>query len=128
MEIKIPTNKTYRTNLVVEDKHTAATYGSGLANVFATPALVALMENASYKCIEEFLPEGYSSVGMEICVKHLKATLPGDSVYADSIVVAVDGRKISFEIEAFDSKGLIGTGKHDRFIVDTKKFMAKLND
>lgn len=89
--------------------------------------MIALMENASYKCIEEFLPEGYSSVGTEICIQHLRATLPGDSVYADSTVVSVDGRKVSFEVEAFDSKGLIGTGKHDRFLVETKKFLAKLN-
>ena len=127
MEIKIPIKKTYRATQIVEDKHTAIEYGSGLAKVFATPAMIALMENASYKCIEEFLPEGYSSVGTEICVQHLRATLPGDSIYADSTVVSVDGRKISFEVEAFDSKGLIGTGKHDRFMVETKKFLAKLN-
>lgn len=127
MDIRIPTQKTFRSTQIVEEKHTAAEYGSGLAKVFATPALVALMENASYKCIEEFLPEGYSSVGMEICVKHLKATLPGDTVYADSKIVVVDGRKISFEIEAYDSKGLIGIGKHDRFVIDNAKFLAKLN-
>ena len=68
--------------------------------MFATPALVALMENAAYKCIEMYLPDGYSSVGTEINVKHLRATLPGDKVYAISKTVAFDGRKVDFEVEA----------------------------
>ncbi len=127
MEIAIPLGIEYRAEQKVEKKHTAASYGSGLAEVFATPALVALMENASYKCIEGYLPQTYSSVGTEINIAHLKATLPGEEVYAISKTVAFDGRKVSFEIEAYDSKGLIGKGTHQRFLIDTVKFMAKLN-
>ncbi|HON18071.1 MAG TPA: thioesterase family protein [Salinivirgaceae bacterium] len=126
MEINIPLGTTFRSEQKVEEKHTASEYGSGLAKVFSTPALVALMENAAYRNLEPFLPEGFSSVGTEICVKHQKATLPGDTVYAISKIVEVDRRRIEFEIEAYDSKGLIGQGKHQRFIIETQKFMAKL--
>ncbi len=126
MEIKIPVGHTFKVEQIVEEKHTAAQYGSGLAKVFSTPALVALMENAAYRSLEEFLPQGFSSVGTEICIKHLKATLPGDKVYAISKVVEVDRRRIEFEVEAYDSKGLIGQGRHQRFIIENQKFMAKL--
>ncbi len=126
MEISIPVGREFRSEHIVEEKHTAAAYGSGLAKVFATPAMVALMENAAYKSIEEFLHEGFSSVGTEISVKHLKATLPGDLVYAVSKIVLVDGRRIEYEIEAYDSKGLIGTGTHQRFIIDNERFLAKI--
>ena len=127
MEIEIPIEIEYRAELIVDNQHTAAEYGSGLAKVFATPALVALMENAAYKCIEMYLPDGYSSVGTEINVKHLRATLPGDKVYAISKTVSFDGRKVDFEVEAFDSKGLIGKGTHQRFVINSARFMDKLN-
>jgi predicted thioesterase len=126
MDISIPVGREFRSEHIVEDKHTAAAYGSGLAKVFSTPALVALMENAAYKNIEAYLPQGFSSVGTEISVKHLKATLPGDLVYAVSKIMVVEGRRIEYDIEAYDSKGLIGTGKHQRFIIDSARFLAKL--
>jgi fluoroacetyl-CoA thioesterase len=126
MELNIPINHTYEIDLIVKKEQTALAYGSGLAEVFATPALVAFMENAAYKSIEQFLPEGHSTVGMEINIKHLKATLPGKKLVARSKVTAVDGRKISFEVEVFEGDQLAGTCTHDRFLINNEKFIAKL--
>lgn len=128
MELKIPVGHTYEIELIVEKKHTALAYGSGLAEVFATPAMVAFMENAAYKSIKQFLPVGHSTVGMEINVKHLKATLPGKKLIAKSKVTAVDGRKISFEVEVFEGDQLAGTCTHERFLINNEKFIEKLKN
>ena len=126
MELNIPIGHTYEIELTVKKEHTALAYGSGLAEVFATPAMVAFMENAAYKSIEQFLPEGHSTVGMEINVKHLKATLPGKKLITKSKVTAVDGRKIYFEVEVYEGKDLAGKCTHDRFIINNEKFIRKL--
>jgi predicted thioesterase len=127
MNLDIPINHSYEIELIVEQQHTALAYGSGLAEVFATPAMVALMENAAYKSIEQFLPEGHSTVGMEINVKHLKATLPGKKLVAKSKVTAVDGRK-SFEVQVFEGGDIAGTCVHDRFLINNAKFIEKLKN
>lgn len=126
MEYNIPDAFVNEESLVVEKQHTAMAYGSGLAEVFATPVMVALMENAAYKGIERFLPNGFSSVGTEINVQHLQATLPGKTVKAISKVTETDGRKVSFEVKVFEEGALVGTCTHKRFIVETEKFLSNL--
>lgn len=126
MELNIPEGLVYEVEQTVENKHTAAAYGSGLAEVFATPAMIALMENAAYRSIIDFLPEGHSSVGMEINVKHLKATLPGKSVKAVSKIMDIDDRKITFDIKVFENEEIIGTATHKRFVIDDKRFFDGL--
>jgi len=111
---------------IVEKKDTAAQIGSGLAEVFATPAMIALMEQTAYKSIENVLPEGYSSVGIEINVKHLKASLPGAIITCKSEINKIDGKKVSFEIIASDENGIIGTANHTRYIINSKEFINKL--
>lgn len=111
---------------IVKNKDTAKSIGSGLANVFATPALILLMENTAHESIEPLLPKGYSSVGTEINVKHIKASLPGAIVSCISTVKKVDGKKIQFTIEVSDNNSLIGTAEHVRYIVDLKEFMQKI--
>ncbi|MFO7864429.1 MAG: thioesterase family protein [Salinivirgaceae bacterium] len=128
MELTIPDNFVYEIELKVEQKHTAAAYGSGLAEVFATPAMIALMENAAYRGVEQFLPEGTSTVGMEVNVQHLKATLPNKVVKAVSTVKEVDGRKISFQIEVFEDDQVVGKATHTRFAVDNERFIRKLQE
>ena len=115
----------FKVAIKVEEKDTAMSYGSGTLAVLATPRMIALMEESAYKCIDKYLEEGQSSVGTYLDVKHLAATPVGMEVYAESEVVEVDGRKVVFSVKAYDEKGIIGEGKHERFIVFSEKFVAK---
>jgi len=112
---------------VVGKNDTAEFYGSGNLEVFATPAMVALMEFTALKSVSVLKDKyGFDTVGIEINVKHIKATPLGDTVKCISKLVKVDGRALEFEIEAFDSNGKIGICSHKRFVIDPVKFMAKL--
>ena len=112
--------------IVTDESHSARSFGSGLVDVFATPAMIALMENTALESIQSFIPEGYTTVGTEINVKHLKATPIGMKVTGESFIREVKYPKIVFEVHAWDEKGLIGIGTHTRVIVDEKQFMEKL--
>lgn len=112
--------------IVVSKELTAAKYGSGLIEVFATPAMISIMESTAHTSIQKYLPDGFITLGIEVNIKHLKATPVGMKVTCESKLINVDGRKLTFEVNAYDEKGLIGTGLHVRFIVETKKFMDKL--
>jgi fluoroacetyl-CoA thioesterase len=114
------------TSVTVTDQLTAALYGSGLVPAFATPALVALMENASVAAIQRHLDAGQTSVGIEVNVKHLAATPVGMTVRARSEVTAVDGRRITFQVQAWDDKEKIGEGTHVRAIVDDARFKERM--
>ena len=115
----------FKVTIKVEKKDTAMAHGSGTLAVLATPRMIALMEESAYKCIDKYLEEGQSSVGTYLDVKHLAATPVGMEVYAESEVIEVDGRKVVFSVKAYDEKGIIGEGKHERFIVLSEKFVAK---
>jgi fluoroacetyl-CoA thioesterase len=116
---------TYKQTIIVSEQQTAKSLGSGLLPVFSTPSLVALMENTAMQLIE--LPEGKSSVGTAISVKHLKASAIGESIECTATLIAQEGSKYNFEIVAFDSKGnKIGESVHERFVVDVERFMSKL--
>lgn len=107
------------------DANTAARVGSGLLPVYATPAMIALIEKAAAGLAEEQLPEGWTSVGIAMNVAHSSATPVGMGVRAEAEVTAVDGRKISYKVTAYDDAGEIGSGTHERFAVAKEKFMAK---
>jgi predicted thioesterase len=113
--------------IIVSPKDTASQYGSGSLAVFATPAMVALMEKTAMLCIAEYLQEGQNTVGTEINVKHVKATAVGEAVLCIAELVEIDRSKLSFTVEAFDNEGVIGHGTHKRFLIDEEQFMAKLN-
>ena len=115
----------HRINIVVSENDTAKVFGSGTLCVLATPKMVALMEEAAYKCIEPSLEEGQSSVGTCLEIKHLAATPVGLNVYAEAEITEIDGRRVVFNVSAYDEKGIIGSGKHERFIVFSEKFVAK---
>ena len=123
MEITVGTHYTAET--VVNRANTAKAVGSGTLNVFATPMMVALMEEAAWKAVAPSLDPGQSTVGIQMSISHLSATPVGIKVRADARVIAVDGRKITFSVMAFDEKGLIGEGRHERFVVDDDKFKKK---
>lgn len=122
----IETGKTYTQEITVTSKDTAAVYGSGKLEVFATPAMVALMENTAIKCLDGLLEPDSDTVGIEINTKHTKATAIGQKVGCKATITEVDGRRIRFEMEAWDEKGTIGHAIHDRFIINPAKFMSKL--
>lgn len=111
---------------LVTENLTAQAFGSGSLPVYATPALVALMEAASVNAINHLIPAEQTSVGTEISIKHLAASALGQSIRARAEITHVDGRKITFTVQAWDSKQLIGEGTHTRFIVDIKRFMNRL--
>ncbi|MBQ8270495.1 MAG: thioesterase family protein [Bacteroidaceae bacterium] len=116
----------YTSHIVVEKGNCASMVGSGGMDVFATPSMVALMENAAMNAVAAVLPEGATTVGTEINVAHTKASGIGAEISATALLVAVDGRKLLFEVEASDGEGLIGKGTHTRFIVDCERFLSKV--
>ena len=118
------TGLTYTSTVVVSKENVAATMGSGDLNVFATPAMVALMENAAMNAVAGGLPEGSTTVGAMMNTTHIKPSAVGDTVSATAVLKEVEGRKLTFEVRAQDSKGVIGEGTHVRYIVDKEKFMS----
>ena len=126
MEINIPQAVKGKQTVFVNETNTAKAYGSGLIDVFATPALVGLMENTAHSSIQKFLPQGMVTVGIEINVKHIKATPLGMKVTCNSVLEKVEGKRLFFNVEAFDEVGKIGEANHIRYIVDAVKFVEKL--
>lgn len=116
----------YTSKKVVTENDTAQIVGSGTLPVFATPMMVALMENAAMKAAEQLLQEGESTVGSELNIKHLRPTAIGEEVSATATLIAQEGRKLSFTVVATDKNGTIGEGTHIRYIVNIEKFMNKL--
>jgi predicted thioesterase len=117
--------KTFVIEKEVTGLDTAKVFGSGELEVLATPKMIALMEEASYKCVADGLDEGCSTVGTYLDVKHLAATPVGMKVMVESTLVEADGRRLVFNVKAYDEAGLIGEGKHERFVVFSEKFVAK---
>jgi predicted thioesterase len=113
--------------LTVTDADTASRWGSGLVPVFSTPALVGLMESAAVKALSGHLVPGQTTVGGHIDVHHLAATPIGMTVRAKAELTAVDGRKLTFKIQAWDEVELIGEADHERFVVDEARFVEKVD-
>ena len=111
---------------VVTDDLTANALGSGLVPALATPAMIALMENACVSAIREYLEVGETSVGIEVNVKHLAATPVGMLVRARAEVLSVDKRRVTFRVEAWDGKERIGEGTHVRAVVDEARFIERI--
>ena len=109
----------------VTEQNTAKAMGSGTLDVFATPAMVALMESAAYRSVAAELESGMGTVGTLMNVEHVSATPVGMRVTAESELTEIDGRRLVSTVKAFDDAGLIGTGTHERFIVVDEKFVAK---
>ena len=105
---------------------TASVFGSGAAEVFATPMMIGLMEAASMNAVKNYLPEGYSTVGISVNIKHTGATAVGKMVWAEAELIEIDRKRLVFKVEAFDEDKKIGEGTHERFIIDEQKFMDNL--
>ncbi len=112
----------------VERSDTALEVGSGDLLVYATPCMVAMMEGAACDAIAPALKEGQTSVGTMLSIQHTAATPVGLEVRAEAEVTAVEGKKVTFRVTAFDEKGEIGHGTHERVLVTSQKFLEKVYD
>ena len=116
--------KGHKELMVTPDK-TAKAMGSGALDVFATPCMIALMENTAFESVQAELEEGCGTVGTALNVKHVAATPVGMKVTCDTELIKVEGRALTFLVKAYDACGLIGEGEHERFIISEEKFQAK---
>lgn len=110
---------------LVTPETTAANLGSGALEVFATPAMIALIEKAAWQSVQPMLEEGCGTVGTALRVRHLSATPVGMEVVAKTELREIDGRRLVFKVEVYDAKGMVGDGEHERFIVKNDSFLKK---
>ena len=126
MEFNINIGEKLAKEIIVTGDMSAKKIGSGVVDVFSTPSLISLMENVSQTLLQKFLTEGYSSVGTNVNINHVKASKIGARVICKSVISEIDGRKITFNVEAYDEKGKIGMGTHRRYIINIEEFISKL--
>lgn len=112
---------------VVVHENTAAAVGAGGVEVFGTPLMIALMENAAWHAVVDGLDEGQVTVGTVVNIRHLGATPLGQQVRASAELTEIDGRRLVFKVEAHDERQKIGDGIHERFIVDLQRFLSRIN-
>ena len=117
-----------RKEIVVTKEKTAKSMCSGALDVFATPAMIALMENTAFESVADLLDPGCGTVGTALNVKHVSATPVGMKVTCETELIKVAGRALTFSVKAYDEAGLIGEGEHERFIIFEEKFQKKAND
>ncbi|MFL0269567.1 thioesterase family protein [Candidatus Clostridium radicumherbarum] len=127
MELKFEAGQKHEIQAVVDINDTARFYGSGNLEVFATPAMIALMEGAAKESVEKVLPDGYTTVGIEVSIKHIKATGIGIKVRIEALLEKIEGKRLYFKVEAYDENGKIGEGTHVRYIVNSEDFMKRLS-
>lgn len=114
-----------RQEVMVTEDNSANALGSGLLEVFATPAMVALMEKTAWMSVDPYMNDGEGTVGTLLNITHSSATPAGMTVWCESELTEVDGRRLVFHVEVFDEKGKIGEGEHERFVIQNEKFMRK---
>lgn len=112
---------------IVTKELTAKAVGSGQLDVFATPAMIALVEETAWKSVADELEEGQGSVGTKLDVAHIAATPVGMKVWCETELVEIDRRKLTFKVKVYDEAGEIATGIHERYIVDNDRFEEKTN-
>lgn len=117
----------FTTETIVKNEDTAVEYGSGGVTVYATPAMIAAMENAAMSAINRHLDEGYTTVGTKVDIKHIGATPVGMRVSTKAELTQIDGNRLTFIVEAYDEVEKIGEGTHERYIVNLEKFINKVN-
>ncbi|WP_078697208.1 thioesterase family protein [Caloramator quimbayensis] len=124
-KIKVGLNSSFETD--VKNEHLASRYGSGLVDVLATPAMIALMECTAKNAVDLHLPVGYTTVGTKVDIAHIAATPLGMKVTINAELIKIEGKKLVFKVEAFDEVEKIGEGIHERYVINSDKFMDKIN-
>nr|WP_092073471.1 thioesterase family protein [Dendrosporobacter quercicolus]NSL48050.1 thioesterase family protein [Dendrosporobacter quercicolus DSM 1736]SDM62628.1 Thioesterase superfamily [Dendrosporobacter quercicolus] len=125
MELHLPVGLTSEKSEQVTPENTAVRYGSGSVSVYATPAMIGLIEAACLAAVEPHLPAGMATVGIHVNVSHIAATPIGMQVRAAAELTGITGKKLTFRVEAFDEKEKIGEGTHQRYIIDIERFLQK---
>jgi fluoroacetyl-CoA thioesterase len=115
-----------RINHTVSPANSAKSVGSGLLDVYSTPSLIALMEKCSMELVQESLKEGQGTVGTLINIKHLKATKIGETVTAESRLREIDNKRLCFDVKVYEGDKLIGTGEHERYIIEEERFLNNI--
>lgn len=116
----------YTSTAIVDIHNTAISMGSGDLEVFATPAMTALMENAAMNAVARELEPGQTTVGSEITSSHIKPSGIGRRISATAVLTDIEGRRLTFAVAARDDEGMIGEGTHVRYVVDRERFMKKV--
>ena len=116
----------YVSEMTVEERHLAMNVGSGDLPVLGTPVMLSLMENAAMNAVKDSLNEGETTVGSFLSSSHVRPTKHGDTIHAEAVLTAIDGRTLTFKVVASDSQGVIGEGSHIRYIINIEKFLSKL--
>ncbi|MCT8977478.1 thioesterase family protein [Clostridium sp. CX1] len=126
MEFNVKEGMTATMEICVTENDTASKLGSGNLDVFSTPSMIALMENTCKSSVDLHLPFGYTTVGIELNVRHIKASPIGVKIRCKASLIEVDRKKLLFNVRAWDEKGIIGEGVHARYIVNSEEFMRKV--
>jgi predicted thioesterase len=126
MDYKLEIGMKAEIEQIVLQEHTAMAFGSGGVKVLATPMMIGLMEKAALTAVDEILGEGISTVGTIVNVKHMAATPVGMKVRAIAVLTNIEGRKLTFDIEAYDEKEKVGEGTHERYIIEVAKFLRRV--
>lgn len=113
---------------VVDKTNTAKAMGSGGLEVFATPAMINLIERTAYLSVVDRLDKGMDTVGISLDIQHISATPKGMEVYCESNLIKIDGKRLVFEVSVYDEVGPVGKGTHERFIISSEAFQKKAND
>ena len=117
---------THEETFMVEESHLAQHVGSGSARVLATPWMIGFMERTAHRLIMQVLPDGYSSVGVMVHVRHLAPSVLGSAVQVKAEVLSLEGTRVTLKVQAWDAVELIGEGTHERFIIEVERFLKHL--
>jgi predicted thioesterase len=127
MSITLPEGGKLELKTRVRDTDTAKVYGSGLLDVYSTPAMVAFMEKTSMQLVQPYLEEGYGTVGMSLDIKHMKAVPVGEEIECTSRLTGIEGNQLTFEVKVVHKSGIVGEGIHSRYIIEEKRFLQKIS-
>ena len=126
MNIHIEEGKQIELRTEVNETDTSRVYGSGLLDVYSTPAMVALMERASMELVQPYLEEGFGTVGISLDIRHMKAIPIGEEILCISKFMGSEGNQLTFEVKVMRGQDTVGEGIHKRYIIDEKRFLSKI--
>lgn len=126
MNIPIKEGEKIELRTSVRENDTAKVHGSGLLDVYSTPAMVAFMEKTSMELVQPYLEQGYGTVGISLDVRHMKAIPVGEEIKCVSIFKSSEGSQLTFEVKVLRGEDLVGEGIHKRYIIEEKRFLSKI--